>query len=159
MAFARTNELRIDDVEVAGLASDLAARLEAASQLQGATVTVQMEPMVLEVDAGRIRQVLSNLLRNAAEALPGGRIEVTGDHRGGVYRIEVCDRGVGVPPEDRDRVFEPFYGKRPGGSGLGLAVCMGVVRAHSGSIRMEDRAGGGTIVVVELPVRTEVRAA
>jgi signal transduction histidine kinase len=56
-----------------------------------------------------------------------------------------------VSPEDRSKIFEPFFSKRPGGSGLGLAVCQGILRAHGGSIVAEDREGGGTTFRVMVP--------
>ena len=95
---------------------------------------------------------MENLLRNAAQASPeDGRIEVIGRREGTGYRIDVADRGPGIEPSDRDRVFEPFFSRRPGGSGLGLAVCLGVVRAHGGTIAVRSRDGGGTVFEIVLP--------
>lgn len=99
----------------------------------------------------RMRQVLSNLLRNAAEASPRGSvITVTGRSRTGGYRIVVRDRGLGIPPDSLGRVFEPFFSLRRGGSGLGLAVCHGLIMAHGGSIEARSPEGGGTELVVDL---------
>jgi signal transduction histidine kinase len=158
VAFSRTSELRREEVEVASVIADIAQRLEASGELHGAHVKVAAEACAISLDAGRIRQVVSNLVRNAADAAPEGIIEVVGSSSDGAYRIEVRDQGPGVGEADRDRIFEPFFGRRPGGSGLGLAVCIGVVRAHGGSIRVTERDGGGAIFVVELP-RTRERMA
>lgn len=159
VAFARASELRVEEVELASVIGDIAQRLEASGELHGARVRVDAEPCAMSVDAGRIRQVVSNLVRNAAVAAPEGLVEVVGIAEADAYRIEVRDRGPGVDEAERDRIFEPFFGKRPGGSGLGLAVCIGVVRAHGGSIRAAARDGGGATFVVELPRARERLAA
>ncbi len=158
VAFARASELRLENVDLGGVVADITRRLEASGELHGARVRVEVEPSTLRIDVGRIRQVVSNLVRNAADVAADGVIEIVGRSDEGAYRIEVRDRGPGVPDADRDRIFEPFFGKRPGGSGLGLAVCIGVVRAHGGSIHVEDRDGGGAVFVVRLP-RAEERMA
>lgn len=158
LSFARTGELRRADVDVAEVVTEQARRLEGSGELRGARVEVDVDRSVVSADAIRLRQVVSNLLRNAAESNPGGTIEIRG--RGDVtgYRIEVHDTGPGVAQADRDRIFEPFYGHRSGGAGLGLAVCLGVVRAHGGTLTVADRQGGGAVFVVSLP-RAEARVA
>jgi len=97
--------------------------------------------------------VVLNLMVNAAQvSQANGSIDVSGSPLvNGGYEILVSDRGPGVPPEDRVKIFEPFFSKRPGGSGLGLAVCHSILRAHGGSIAAEDRDGGGTTFRVTLP--------
>ena len=159
VAFARASELRPEDVDIADVVRDIARRLEESGQLRGAHVRLDVASSVLALDAGRIRQVVSNLLRNAAEAAPDATIDVVGVASADAYRIEVLDRGPGVAAADRDRIFEPFYGKRADGSGLGLAVCLGVVRAHRGSIDVREREGGGAAFVVSLPRMRELAAA
>lgn len=114
-------------------------------------------PAVL-ADAHEIQQVLVNLLGNAHQAIRGagreGRIEVrtyaAGD--GGVV-LEVCDDGPGIPEAIRDRLFDPFFTtKEPGqGTGLGLSLVFGTVRAHGGSIEVESREGDGATFRISLP--------
>jgi signal transduction histidine kinase len=100
----------------------------------------------------RIRQVLQNLLRNSVQAAPNGSlIEVQGEANPRGYTIRVLDRGHGIPADLRSRIFEPFVSGRRNGTGLGLAVCNGIVRAHGGSIEVRDREGGGSEFVVQLP--------
>ena len=74
---------------------------------------------------------------------------VAGD---GVVRIAVCDRGVGIPPDVRDRVFEPFFTTRTNGTGLGLAIVKRFVELQDGTVALIDRPGGGTIVELSLPL-------
>jgi signal transduction histidine kinase len=97
--------------------------------------------------------VILNLMLNAAQASESGDcIEIRGAPAAGdTYEILVSDHGSGISPEDRARIFEPFFTKRPGGSGLGLAVCQGIMRAHAGSVAAEERAGGGTTFRVRVP--------
>jgi signal transduction histidine kinase len=115
-------------------------------------VQSHVERAVLRVDPLRVRQVVTNLVRNALEASPPeASVDVEGRLDGAVYRIEVADRGPGIPAEARAQVFEPFFTTRRGGTGLGLAVCRALVSAHGGSIAIDDREGGGLHVVVELP--------
>jgi signal transduction histidine kinase len=95
---------------------------------------------------------VQNLLRNAVQASPPhAPIEIVGEATPTMYFIRVRDNGSGIPPELRTRIFEPFLSGRLNGTGLGLAVCEGIVRAHRGSIEARDRVGGGTEFVVALP--------
>ena len=127
-------------------ATELGARVE---------LDADVEPATLSVDALRIRQVLNNLLRNAAEASPEGAvISVTGRPLSEGYELAVRDHGAGIPIESLERVFEPFYSRRSGGSGLGLAVCHGLVVAHGGTIMARLPDGGGTEIVVRLSAET-----
>jgi two-component system sensor histidine kinase KdpD len=108
------------------------------------------------IDPVQIDQVLTNILENAVRfSPPGGEILVAvTPWRDGV-QVRVSDRGPGVAPEDRERIFEPFYrgadASGSGGSGLGLAIARAVVLAHGGRIRVDGSPGGGAAVVVELP--------
>jgi PAS domain S-box-containing protein len=109
-------------------------------------------------NAARLIQVVLNLVVNAMQALPGDRpgsdrILVATRDDGDLVVIEVADTGPGVPPEERERIFEPFVtSKNVGeGTGLGLFVCRNIVRELSGSVTVEDRPGGGANFRVVLP--------
>jgi signal transduction histidine kinase len=110
-------------------------------------------PMV-HADGDLVCQVLVGLLGNAAAAIPaGGRIVVSTRASNGSVEVAVADDGPGIPPEDRSKVFEPFFTTRPDGTGLGLAVARQIVEAHGGRIDVGgDGAGGGARVTVRLPV-------
>ncbi|ACY15805.1 sensor histidine kinase [Haliangium ochraceum] len=124
------------------------------------------EPIAVPGDPDRLQQVLINLVNNALQAMPqGGRLgiatRVLSRRRPGLEHapeqdyavIDVSDSGAGVPPEERERIFEPFYTSRrsEGGTGLGLAVCYSIVKDHDGWIDIDDAAGGGTVFSVYLP--------
>lgn len=152
VAFARSGELRLVEVDLAALIEETARRLSSSRAIGDARLERDVEPAVLRIDAGRIRQVVENLVRNAVQVSGSGAVvELIGRREETGYRLEVRDRGPGLDAEDRERVFEPFFTRRSGGSGLGLAVCLGVVRAHGGTIETRSREGGGAVFSVALP--------
>jgi signal transduction histidine kinase len=107
-------------------------------------------------DAGQLRSVLMNLVDNAVKfAVPGEEpdIEVDSVPIDGHHRVEVRDRGRGVPAEKRERVFAPLarLDKSVEGSGIGLATCRRIVEAHGGRMGVDDRDGGGAVFWFELP--------
>ncbi len=111
------------------------------------------EMPVIRADATQVDQVLSNLLDNAIRHSDHGApvtLSATGDADG--LRIEVADRGPGVPPEEAELVFQPFRsGTIAGSSGVGLAISRAIVERHGGTISVDDRPGGGARFVVTLP--------
>ena len=114
------------------------------------------EPVV--GDGSRLRQAFANILANArAHTPPGTRIDVRVEAEGDGVAVSVADEGPGIPPELVDQVFERFVRADPsrarasGGSGLGLSIVDGIVRAHGGRVQAANRSGGGVIFTVELP--------
>ena len=135
----------------------IAGALDAArSELGRLTVDVRLEPELppLPVDETMIRQVLVNLLANAARHDPDGPIEVIATAGEGVVELSVRDHGPGVPQAERDRLATPLAARARtsgGRAGVGLAIATGFVHAHGGTLRLEDTPGGGATFVVELP--------
>ncbi len=121
---------------------------------RGVTVTTAIaQPVTLDADAGRIRQVLDNLVTNALRYTPeGGTIGLElADVEGGA-EIVVRDTGRGMPPEDAARMFERFVkSSDSGGSGLGLAIARSLIEAHGGTISAVSALGQGTTVTIRLP--------
>jgi two-component system, NtrC family, sensor histidine kinase HydH len=118
-------------------------------------------PMVLDVDAEQLQQVLVNLVLNALDAMPnGGKLEMaaTFNQAKGV-EIIVSDTGPGVAPEVRSRLFEPFATDKETGLGLGLVVSRRIVEDHGGTITEEGGLGGGARFAVRLPARPPAEAA
>lgn len=159
LAYAHVPVLAAGRLEMDEFLREAVRRLAEMGEFDGGRVVVTAEPGVIRADLARLRQVVANLVRNAVQLAPtDGIVEVRGASRpDGGYEFEVCDRGPGVPSEDRERIFEPFYSRRAGGSGLGLAVCQGLVAAHGGEILVEERAGGGVIFRVVLPPEPPAR--
>jgi two-component system sensor histidine kinase KdpD len=118
-------------------------------------------PPVL-VDPVRIDQVLTNLLDNARK-YAGGPVAISARAAGKAVEIRVVDHGPGIPVPERDRVFDQFYrlkggGRRPEGTGMGLAICRGIARAHGGALWLETTPGGGSTFVLSLPVAEQTAA-
>lgn len=110
------------------------------------------EALAVQADPQRIRQVLLNLLLNAAQAMPeGGRVEVSVAREAARAVVIVRDEGKGFDPDALHRAFEPFFTTKERGSGLGLVMVKRIVDAHGGAVRLENAEGGGARVTVTLP--------
>lgn len=112
---------------------------------------------LVPLDFVLVTQVMVNLLDNAMKYSPqGSPIEIQVATRGGQLEVRVADQGIGIPEDALERVFEKFYrvSRSDGvkGSGLGLSICKGLIEAHGGRIRAEQREGGGTRIVFTLPL-------
>ncbi len=115
----------------------------------GVSVDVAPGGLHAEVDPDQMRQVLLNLLRNAlAAAGKGGRVRTFFSQVDGQVRIHVWDSGGSIATADLPHIFEPFFTKRPGGTGLGLSTVHSIVRAHGGQIQVSSSPGEGTEFVV-----------
>src|SRR5262249_9523113 len=100
-----------------------------------------------------------NLVLNAREASPpGAPVELHVGAENGEAVVEVLDRGPGLPPGLRGRLFEPFVSTKQRGSGLGLALVRAIVQEHGGTIALEDRDGGGACARLSLPLEAGARA-
>jgi two-component system, OmpR family, sensor kinase len=145
---------QFDLVPLAAAAAELTRELAPA-------VKVQLDApgrSELDGDPQRISQVLDNLLSNARHATPeGGHITVRVAVQPAEVQVEVIDTGPGVPPADRERIFERFtrlagtYPAGPDGNGLGLAIARGIAKAHSGTLTCVDPVGGGARFLLRLP--------
>jgi two-component system, OmpR family, sensor histidine kinase KdpD len=107
---------------------------------------VPLDPLLMEL-------VFVNLLENAAAHAPKASVEITARERMELIEVSVADDGPGLKDEDTERVFEKFYRASavPGGAGLGLAICKAVIEAHGGTIKAENRPGGGAVFRFTLP--------
>ncbi len=108
-------------------------------------------------DPAALRDLLTNLIANAVDAMPnGGSIAIRTETDGGHVLLSVTDTGVGMSEEVRRRAFEPFFStKGSQGTGLGLSICYGIVQRHGGTIDLRSEQGKGTTVLVHLPISAE----
>ncbi len=118
-------------------------------------VTDKMVP-VLSIDRDQIKRVLINLIDNAIAATSEGgyvRVETHFDSELRLVSLEVIDSGVGIPPDDKLRLFEPYFSTKGTGTGLGLAIVSNIVADHDGYIRVRDNRPNGTRFIIEFPVK------
>lgn len=111
---------------------------------------------IFNMDKEQMKRAVVNLLDNAVSAIEKkGIVEIitSYDQDLAIASIEVADNGAGVNPHDRDRLFEPYFSRKPGGTGLGLTIVSTIVSDHNGFIRVKDNPGGGARFILELPVR------
>lgn len=152
--FASPGPLALEATDLASLARDTVA-----PYLKSAPTGIRLEvdaeedlPRVL-VDRRLIQRTIVNLVENALHALNGaGRIEVRVSRKDEYVALSVRDNGVGIDPDVRERVFEPYFSTRAAGTGLGLAIARKVIEDHGGTIGLESTPGDGTEVTILLPI-------
>ncbi len=109
----------------------------------------------INIDREQIKRVFVNLFKNSVEAINGNgqvMIKTEYDSRNNNVRVELADNGAGVSPEDKDKIFIPYFSKKMSGTGLGLAIVNRIVSDHNGRIMVSDNVPTGTKFVIELPV-------
>lgn len=154
---------RVDWVDLGDVVSAAVKRTERLARRHTIRIEIAPEMPLLCLDAILMEQVFFNLLDNACKyAPPGTPIKVWAIKTAKHIAIEVADQGPGIPPEDREKVFDMFYridqaDSQTAGTGLGLAICRGIVEAHGGSIHVEPGLHGiGTCIVIHLPLPPEL---
>ena len=161
--YARERPLHAETVELGGLlrdAAEVARRHPSAAAGKSVHLAVGDEPHWARVDYEQMKQVLLNLVINGLEAIEGGgRVTVSAiaegaAGRGGRVGFEVKDDGMGIPPDELDRVTEPFFSTKNGGTGLGLAIVTRIVERHGGTLDIDSKVGIGTTFRVWLPRAT-----
>ncbi|MBX5470321.1 MAG: HAMP domain-containing protein [Thermoleophilaceae bacterium] len=148
-------EMLRERVDAEAMVGQVMSNLDAAIAERDAEVTHDPIPD-LEGDANRLCQVLQNLVSNALKFTDGRspRVHVSSQpHGGGLVRVSVRDNGVGIDPEQAQRIFEPFarVGERRDGTGIGLAICQKIVERHGGSIWVESEPGAGSTFSFTVP--------
>ena len=125
-------------------------------------VKIDVEPglPLVKADYVLIEQVLINCLDNALKySEPGSRIRISARRRGDRLEMAVADRGIQIPPEDLDRIFDKFYRlhspRQVSGTGLGLAICKGIIEAHGGTIEAANDPAGGVVIKFSLPLSSD----
>ena len=169
LEFVRPIRLQVEHVAVADFIGDAVSMAESHVSRGETSVHLNLpqELSPIQGDPHQLRQIFTNLLINAFEAMGGkGNVTITGVQLSGedevvagsdvtavpMIQIEVADDGPGMPPDVMDKIFSPFFTTKPRGSGLGLAIVRKIVDAHDGRIDVSARAEGGTRFRVTLPV-------
>jgi len=157
LEFSRQSLPKKVPADINQLITSTSALLENQLLFQNIEVKKELEPNLpnLKIDTGKTKQVLWNLMINAAEAMPdGGKLSLVTSFSGDKKNIiiEVNDTGKGIPQENVNRLFDPFFTTKESGSGLGLAVTYGIIQQHQGSIKASSKVGQGTTFTVVLPI-------
>ncbi|HEU0036144.1 MAG TPA: ATP-binding protein [Kofleriaceae bacterium] len=150
---ARPHRLEVQPVDLTTLAREAVERLEESGAVRDRAVEVlATEPVIVPADAGRLRQVIANVVVNAAEATaPTGKITIDARAEADRAILTIADDGPGIPPELLAQIFDPFVTTKPHGTGLGLAIAQAIVDAHGGRITIASSAEAGTRVSLQLP--------
>ena len=145
-------------VDLAGLAARQTGDVAGEFAAKGIALVTELRPAVVDGDAGRLQQILTNLLSNALRYTDaGGRVTVRTFGDGGDAVLEVEDTGIGIAAADLDHVFERFWrgeksrSRSTGGAGIGLAVVKGLTLAHGGDVRVTSALGEGSTFRIVLP--------
>ncbi|HHX39357.1 MAG TPA: PAS domain S-box protein [Armatimonadetes bacterium] len=155
--FARGIPQEVADVHLDVLLPDVVALCKAHPASRGIRIRAELPANLppVRADASQLHEVLVNLVLNALQAIAGGgTVTVDAACEGDRVIIRVKDTGCGIPPEEIERIFEPFYSHRmhgPPGSGIGLSSSLRMIRAMGGDIRVESQVGVGTSFIVALP--------
>jgi len=149
-------DLARDEGDLAALVRDVATAFEEEAADAGSELAVRAgEPVPCSFDAARIEQVISNLLSNALKYGRGGPVSIVARGADGRASIEVEDHGIGIAPEEQERIFGRFEravsSRHFGGLGLGLWISRRLIEAHGGTIRVRSAPGQGSTFTVELP--------
>ena len=165
LTLARPMRLTLADQPLAPVLKELLTLLSPQAAAQGVILAedLRLGDARAPFDRQRLTQAIMNVLLNAIQAMPkGGTLALRADVvappagsatvGGTLASIVITDTGPGIPPENLERIFEPYFTTKEGGTGLGLALTHRIILEHRGSIRAENVPGGGARFVIELPI-------
>jgi signal transduction histidine kinase len=163
LKYAKEEDYNFDNVNLAGVLDGALTQLR--SKLEANSVKVSRNYLTgptVRADADKLRQVFSNMIDNAIDAMGSTtgerRLEVAIHRgRGGVATVIVRDNGCGIPEDKQAKIFNPFYTSKQNGTGLGLGVAKKVIDAHRGTIEVSSELGVGTEFLVSIPLADAVR--
>ncbi|MGD2109680.1 MAG: ATP-binding protein [Phycisphaerae bacterium] len=154
LSLAGPCRLGLVDVDVNKIVARLATFIEPEAKSRGIEVKLSLadQPLVCPVDDNLLRQALLNIIINAREAMPrGGVLRLATGTRGDQAIVAISDTGVGIAPDDHDRILRPFFSTKVRGSGLGLSVTQRIIHEHRGSLSFQSNPGQGTTFTIVLP--------
>ena len=155
LAYARPQRLSLQQLDLRAIAEETAILLRNSTEVDDShniEVDPAAQPVMIEADESQIRQIIWNLATNGLRAMPeGGTLRLSAAAEGSHATLCVEDEGVGIPPEEVEKIFQPFRGSFGKGTGLGLAIVHRIVTDYDGNIEVKPRSGGGTIFRVTFP--------
>lgn len=157
LALAQSHSTNRERVDLHGIIMELSPLLWADANLRGQTVDIILNKALppLYLNVREIKQLILNLCRNGMEAMDDkGVLTLETRHADGHVELIVSDTGCGIPEGKLKKLFEPFYTTKNQGTGLGLALCLGIVERHGGTIRVQSTEGEGTSFIISFPEET-----
>lgn len=155
--FARMPEVRLEVTDLAEVVRDLVEFYRTSWKEIDFTLSVDDDfPKKVLVDGEQMRRAIMNIIENAIDALEGnGRIDVRLKFKkeDKILVIEIADTGKGIPDEDKEKIFIPYYSTKPDGVGLGLTITDKIIADHGGYIKVRDNHPSGTVFVIEIPYK------
>lgn len=155
LAFAREQAIHPAPVDIPSLIEEILAQVSHQAPLAGVRIERRLPTDLPPVmgDGERLRQVFTNIVLNAVQAMDGrGELSLEGRNEGGFVTVTVRDSGCGIAPELREKIFNPFFTTKKRGTGLGLSISYGIVKAHGGDISVESAEGRGSGFHIRLPL-------
>ncbi len=155
LVLARPPRLALVACPVAKHLEELVALMREEASVKGIAIETKLavDGVTARLDCAQARQALLNLVVNALQAMsPGATLRVSAAAHDGSLEVAIADTGRGIPPEQLDRIFEPYFTTKEGGTGLGLPLARRIIEAHGGSIRVNSQVGVGTTIHVRLPL-------
>ncbi|WP_432821494.1 cache domain-containing protein [Trichloromonas sp.] len=155
LAFAREQTIHPEQVRVNTLIEEILAQISHQVPLRQVSIRRELAASLPPVvaDGERLRQVFTNILINALQAMDGkGALSISSHTDNGTVEIRITDTGPGISSEIREKIFNPFFTTKKQGTGLGLSVSYGIIKALGGSIAVESAVGRGSTFIVSLPV-------
>ncbi len=156
LSSSREQHINPEAVQIPALLDEILEQLNHQASMTGIELkkTFVAELPAVQGDRERLRQVFTNILLNAVQAMAGtGKLCLSGSVEGHSVRIQVADTGPGINETVRGKIFNPFFTTRSNGTGLGLSVSYGIIRAHGGSIAVSSEEGQGTVFQIDLPIK------
>jgi two-component system sensor histidine kinase HydH len=151
--YAKFSEPQKTPGDLNALIQETCLRLEPSMHESNIELSLQLDPNLPQVpfDPAHLRQVILNIAKNGIEAMEGGgTLTITTGRQEERVFVEIGDTGVGIPPEVREKIFQPFFSSKPKGSGLGLAISQKIIEAHQGEITLDSEPQKGTRVTIFL---------
>ncbi len=158
LLYTRPAPLNIKDFNLMGLLDEVILMLRTSNKSENIKI-IKQGPQNLEIaaDESQLKQVFLNLGYNALEAMPdGGRLDISVSHDNENVVVLFSDTGPGIPEEELDKIFYPFYSTKESGSGLGLAIAYKIIEEHHGKISVKKREGYGATFEVVLPLNSKL---
>jgi signal transduction histidine kinase len=168
LSFARPSRPNVAEENMNDVVDGIARILETEAKEKGVEITKDFAPNLPKVwiDREQLKQVFMNLIFNAIQAMKeGGSIFIStrvtsrndAEHSGQFVQVEIRDTGIGIPPENLDHIFDPFFTSKDEGNGLGLSISHQIVQEHGGYVTVESKVDVGTTFFINLPTGKPIR--